>query len=233
MPGGCPSWPQRFEFVGDSPAPLREPVRLDRTNTAFHDLYRLATLFLSGDWQRTAGGHSTGFALLFPMNELFEKFIGRSLERALAPPRTVRLQPTDRHALTSADGKSRLFALKPDVVIEELGERRVILDAKWKSLTFHAPDCKETLRVRQSDVYQMLAYARAYNAKRLVLIYPWREELNEAQGVIRRWMVAGTDCRLDVATVDVGRPGEVVKVLRGICECEPACVRPSRFGAAA
>ena len=223
----------RFEFVGDSPAPLREPVRLDRTNTAFHDLYRLATLFLSGDWQRTTGGHSTGFALLFPMNELFEKFIGRSLERALAPPRTVRLQPTDRHALTSVDGKSRLFALKPDVVIEEPGERRVILDTKWKPLTSHAPDCEETLRVRQSDVYQMLAYARAYNAKRLVLIYPWREELNEAQGVIRRWMVAGTDCRLDVATVDVGRPGEVAEVLRGICECEPACVRPSRFGAAA
>ena len=223
----------RFELVGDSPAPLREPVRLDRTNTAFHDLYRLATLVLSGDWQRTTGGHSTGFALLFPMNELFEKFIGRSLERALAPPRTVRLQPTDRHALTSVDGKSHLFALKPDVVIEEPGERRVILDTKWKHLTPHKRGCEKTLGVAQSDIYQMLTYAHAYNAKRLVLIYPWHEELNEAQGVIRRWMVAGTDCRLDVATVDVGRPGEVAEVLRGICECEPACVRPSRFGAAA
>ena len=35
------------------------------------------------------------------------------------------------------------------------------------------------------------------------------------------------------ATVDVGRPREVAEALRGICECEPACVRPSRFGAAA
>ena len=78
-------------------------MRLDRTNTAFHDLYRLAKLFLSGDWQRTTGGDSKGFALLFPMNELFEKFIGRSLERALGS-RTVRLQPTGRHALTSTYG---------------------------------------------------------------------------------------------------------------------------------
>ena len=75
----------RFEFVRVSPDPLREPVRLDRTNTAFHDLHRLARLFLTGDWQSTAGGRSAGFALLFPMNELFEKFIGRSLMRALAP----------------------------------------------------------------------------------------------------------------------------------------------------
>ena len=87
--------------------------------------------------------------------------------------------------------------------------------------------------VAQSDIYQMLAYARAYGARRLVLIYLWHEEMGTRQGVHRRWFVTGTDCRLDVATVDVGRPGEVAEVLRGICECEPACVRPSRFGAAA
>ena len=35
----------RFEFVRDACEPLREPVPLDRTNTTFHDLYRLARLF--------------------------------------------------------------------------------------------------------------------------------------------------------------------------------------------
>ena len=73
----------RFEFTGDSPDPLSEPVRLDRTNTTFHDLHRLARLFLTGDWQSTTGGKSTGFTLLFPMNELFERFIGQSLKRAV------------------------------------------------------------------------------------------------------------------------------------------------------
>ena len=221
----------RFEFVRDSSDPLREPVRLDRTNTAFHEIYRLARLFLSGDWQSTAGGRSAGFALLFPMNELFEAFIGRSLERALAP-RTVHLQHRRRSALTGANGEP-LFALQPDAVIEESDDRPVVLDTKWKRLTPRARDGKTTMGVAQPDIYQMLAYARAYGAKRLVLIYPWREEMGTRQGVHRRWFVTGTDCRLDVATVDVGRPGEVAEVLRGICECEPACVRPSRFGAAA
>ena len=217
----------RFEFVRDSSDPLRESVRLDRTNAAFHDLYRLAKLFLTGDWQSTAGGRSAGFALLFPMNELFEAFIGRSLKHALAP-RTVHLQHRRRSALTGANGEP-LFALQPDAVIEESDDRPVVLDTKWKHLTPRARDGKTTMGVAQSDVYQMLAYARAYDARRLVLLYPWHEEMDAQQGVNRRWFVTGTDCRLDVATVDVGRPG----VLRGICECEPACIRPSRFGAAA
>ena len=219
----------RFEFVRDSSDPLREPVRLDRTNTAFHGLYRLARLFLTGDWQSTTGGRSAGFALLFPMDKLFEVFIGRSLMRALWS-RTVRLQHRNRHALAEIDagGTSPLFPLRPDAVIEEPGERHVILDTKWKRLTPRARHCEKTLGIAQSDIYQMLAYARAYNAKRLVLIYPWHEEMDAEQGVIRRWTATGTDCRLDVATVDVGRSDEVVETLRGICECEPVCGRPDR-----
>ena len=38
---------------------------------------------------------------------------------------------------------------------------------------------------------------------------------------------------LFLATVDVGRPGEVAEALLGICECELGCVRPNRLGAAA
>ena len=75
----------RLEFVGDTPDPLREPVRLDRTNTAYHELHRLARLFLARDWQSTAGGAAPGFALVFAMNDLFEEYIGRSVRRAVAP----------------------------------------------------------------------------------------------------------------------------------------------------
>ena len=213
----------RFELVGDSSDPLREPVRLDRTNTAFHALYRLARLFLSGDWQSTAGGRSSGFALLFPMNELFEKFIGRSLMRALGPHSVV-LQDYQWPVLTDAEGNS-ILTLRPDAVIRKLDDRPVILDTKWKRLT----PGKKRLGVADSDVYQMLAYARAYNAKRLILIYPWHEEMGAQQEVIRRWSVAGTNCRLDVATVSVGRPDEVVNVLKGICEYEPACDHAVRY----
>ena len=201
----------RFEFVGDSPDPLREPVRLDRTNAAFHDLHRLARLFLGGDWQSTASGRAAGFTLLFPMNVLFETFVGRCLQRALAPV-PVHLQARGRHALTGADNRS-LFALRPDAVIEgaEGANGAVVLDTKWKELD---PDKdEETLGVAQSDVYQMLAYALSYRASRLILLYPWTGKL-PPEGRAREWTVAGTKVPLDVATVDVGHPHKVVDALR-------------------
>ena len=201
----------RFESVGDSRAPLDEQVGLDRTNAAFHNLYLLACLFLRGDWQSTASGSAPGFALLFPMNDLFEKFVGRSLKRAL-PPGSVHLQHNHRHALADADGP--LFWLKPDVKIDT-PDGVVILDTKWKRLK---PD-KENLGVEQADVYQMLAYGRAYEAKRLILLYPWSEELGKPEGICARWKAVGTGCPFHVATVDVGQRKRDIKVaLRCITE---------------
>lgn len=198
----------RFERTGGSRHPLEEPVRLDRTNADFHALYRLARLFLAGDWQSTATGGAAGFALLFPMNDLFEAFVGRSLRRALAP-RRVRLQARGRYAL--ADGSGRpLFALRPDAVIEPPGER-VVLDTKWKTLE----PAREDLGIESADIYQMLAYARACEAARAVLIHPWHAAVGE-RGVVRRWTAEGSGLPLDVAAVDVGHPDGIAESLHGI-----------------
>lgn len=194
----------RFEFVGDSLDPMRERVGLDRTNTAFHRLHRLARLFLAGDWQSTATGDREGIALLFPMNDLFEEFVGRSMRVALAP-RSVRLQDSGHYALTGEQGG--LFALRPDIVVDN----DIVIDTKWKELK---PD-EPTLGVAQADVYQMLAYGRAYQAKRLVLLYPWHNHLT-TPGVCRSWRVKGSSMVLDIATVDIGNMDSVQTVLRRI-----------------
>ena len=200
----------RFEFTGDSPRPLTEAVSLDRTNSAFHDLYRLARLFLSGDWQTTTSGGSLGFTLLFPMNDLFEKFIGRSLQRALFPV-PVDLQRGGRYALECTDGHG-LFMVLPDAVIEPEG-RPIVLDTKWKWLD----STRSYLGVEQDDVYQMLTYGRAWCAARVILVYPWQEKVGTSAGVVRRWHAAGEDrFPLDVATVDVRDPDGIVNALRSI-----------------
>ena len=201
----------RFEFTGDSSRPLEEPVLLDRTNAAFHDMYRLARLFLSGEWQSTAAGRPAGFALLFPMNDLFEAFIGRSLQRALAP-RRVCLQARGRHALKDEVTGKPLFAMRPDAVVEPPGAR-IVLDTKWKALD----PARRDLRIAQGDIYQMLAYSRAYQADRAILLYPWEEKLGRAKGVIKRWKAREADpFPVHVATVDVGRPKDVSDILEEI-----------------
>ena len=205
----------RLESVGDSSAPLEEPVRLDRTNTAYHDLHQLARLFLSGDWQSTASGKPLGFSLLFPMPELFEKFVGRCLRRAVRhhgvgrAPWPVRLQSRGHSALQDDEGA--LFELRPDAVIDK-PSGLTVLDTKWKELKPN--DRTGKFGVVPSDVYQMLAYAQAYKAKRLVLLYPWLEGVEK--GVNRHWRVVGAERHLDIATVDVGEPRSVTCALRKI-----------------
>ena len=203
-----------FEPVSNVLAPLNERVRLDRTNRAFHDLYELAKLFLSGDWQSTTSGRSPGFALLFEMNELFEAFIGKCLRRAVAPAPPVRLQHLEHYALVNSDGRG-VFALKPDIVIDPNGTP-VIIDTKWKRLKHNEP----TLGVSQSDVYQMMAYGQAYGSGRTVLAYPWHASLGGSFGLKRQWQVAGTNRVLEVATVDVGQPDTVVEQLKLILGSE-------------
>lgn len=208
----------RFEYVGDSANPKAEPVRLDRTNTAFHRLHRMARLLLGGDWQSTTTGAVEGHALLFPMNDLFEEFVGRTL-RASVSPKPVYLQHTGRYAL---DGQHRrLFALRPDIVVD--GD--VVVDTKWKELKPGEP----RLGVEQADVYQMLAYARAYEAKRLVLLYPWHEGLAQP-GVLRRWRIARTSTAFDIATVNVGEPDSVRLTLRRIVEMGDKATNTSSRG---
>lgn len=199
----------RLEFVDESPAPLRESVRLDRTNTAFHELFQLARTFLQGDWQATNQGKSPGYALLFPMNDLFEKFIARTLIRA-GLPATVRIQPKSEYALEGENGNRR-FQLNPDLLVDG----SVVIDTKWKELK---PN-ERNFGVTQGDVYQMLAYANAYDAERLVLLYPWHARLGEAaKGVLHRWTVAGKPTPFHIATVDIGHPPGVAGALRQIIE---------------
>ena len=196
----------RLDNVADSASPLTEPVSLDRTNTAFHDVYRLARMFLSDPWQDTRSGGTPGFSFLFPMNVLFEEFVGRSLQKALGPGK-VRLQRPSRAALKSETGRHR-FGLRPDIVVGARG-RPVVLDTKWKNPA-GAPS--------KDDTWQMLVYGQAYRAKRLILVYPWHRGIGD-EGIHRRWTVTGADYRLETATVDVGRPETVpqslLKLFRG------------------
>ena len=194
----------RLDLVADSANPLREPVVLDRTNASFHRIHALARLLLSGKWQNTSAGSHEGVALLFEMNYLFESFVGRSLQKAL-DSRRVKLQRSDKHALQYRD--RGLFTLKPDFVIDE----STVVDTKWKELNADDP----LLGVSSSDVYQMLAYSQAYEAKRLVLLYPWHDRLGDP-GIHRTWQVSGTDIIFDIATIDLSKPDDVPPALHAL-----------------
>ncbi len=205
----------RFDSVGETDAPLRERVMLDRTNRSYHQLYSLAKLILAKDWQNTTAGRREGFSLLFPMNDLFEEFVGRNLKIALHP-RSVSLQDRTHYAI---EAPSHRFQLRPDIVVDDV-DGKIIIDTKWKQLR---PENEEkNFRIKQDDIYQLLAYARAYGAGRVILLYPWHRDLDQPHaGIYQRWWSAGDSTPFDIATVDVSKSNaEVRETLREILGCE-------------
>ena len=195
----------RFEFVGDSPYPLRERAFLDRTNTAFHRLHKLACRLLAGDWQSTTTRRQTGFRASVSNERAVRRVCWAEHEKGARPEVRPRLQDASRHALDGPRGA--LFALKPDIIVDD----DIVIDTKWKILNPDDPRAG----VNQADVYQMMAYARAYDARRLVLLFPWHARM-ERPGIWESWQIAGTSTPFDIATVDVGVPNSVPDVLRQI-----------------
>ena len=94
---------------------------------------------------------------------------------------TVEAQDTSRALVTmvSPDRVEPGFQLRPDLVFRR-GEAVVaIADTKWKPLGW---DSKRRLMPVEADMYQMHAYASAFQCRELALIYPWRSELAQATG---------------------------------------------------
>lgn len=191
-------------------------VRIDRTNRRWETLYQLAKLFLRREWQQTNydAKADQGITLLFAMNDLFEAYIAALARRALRnSDLTVHSQGGLRYCLMEegADGKER-FQTAPDILIKRNGEPVMVIDTKWKVIGRNPEDKKRG--VSQSDVYQMMAYARLYRCRELVLLYPHHAALGSNVLDAGYAMIEGGE-RLRISSLDLA-PGEagVVQQLR-------------------
>ena len=145
-------------------------VQIDRTSRRWRTLLDLARLLLGGRWQETHSDERSpdGITLLFPMNDLFERYVAVQLRRALAATEfEVVAQGGFRYCLGPwrADGPAigDTHQTRPDILVKR-GDRVVaVLDTKWKHLG---------KGVSNADVYQMMAYARLYHCNSLILLYP-------------------------------------------------------------
>ena len=113
-------------------------------------------------------GESKAYALLFPMERLFESYVAYMLTHSSTSTHTIQTQKSDKYLLNSQ--KRVLFQLRVDLHIthKESGEV-VIADTKWKALK-STEDKKQG--ISQGDLYQLFAYAKYHHAKEVWLIYP-------------------------------------------------------------
>ena len=111
-------------------------------------------------------GNREAIAMLFPMHRVFEAFVAAQLGKQF-PGCRVETQIHGEYLVRFED-RGR-FALRPDLRLSQ-GGQSIIADTKWK--TVQALD-----DVKQSDLYQLFAYAKKYRPDELWLIYPRHSRL--------------------------------------------------------
>lgn len=160
-----------FELVEPSPNVEKDfsQVKIDRNSKDYESVMNWSKIFLHNQSFTTFAGTSFVKALLFPMDKVFEAYVGRNLRRLIQLNEwSISMQDRKYHLF------EKKFALRPDIVLRnEVEQRTIIIDTKWKLLK-NAPS--SNFGISQADMYQMYAYAKKYGTNEIWLLYPMNDE---------------------------------------------------------
>lgn len=148
----------------------------DRSTRDYSNALRWCKVFLSGRSFTMYEGSEIAFALLYPMETLFESFVAHELKRYLNPERfTVSVQDKKYYLFD----EPKKFQMRPDIVVHRKSDHAVfVMDTKWKVLSEKKPNDG----ISQTDMYQMYAYQKKYGAQNVTLLYPkTSEECHETE----------------------------------------------------
>lgn len=142
--------------------------KFSRLNSRFEPSLLLAKMLLNGYSSIGNKGDDKSFAILFEMNDVYERYI-TNLLRLNLDKYEVHSQHSNYKLLKNEKNDRDIFLLQPDIVIEVEGKEKLIIDTKWKkidgSLNRHG--------VKREDFYQMYAYLTRYeDVKSAILLYP-------------------------------------------------------------
>lgn len=138
-------------------------ITLNRKSSSYVTTLELARLIILNYSPDISSGKEKMLSLLFDMNELWETYILKQLQKAC--------NNTD---MLVAGQESKSFwgsnSLRPDVVLRH-GNKTYIIDTKWKR-----PN-KSSASV--ADLRQMYSYCRFWDAEKALLLYPGQANENK------------------------------------------------------
>ena len=149
----------------------------DRKTADYQTALLWSRVFLMGKSFTFFSGSEVAFALLFPMETLFESYIAAQLKKMLAHTGyTLSAQDRTYHLFD----EPRRFLMKPDIVIKHKESGQVfVMDTKWKVLS----DVKANYGISQADMYQMYAYQKKYKSENVTLLYPLTEKVDQGETI--------------------------------------------------
>lgn len=163
-----------FENISSSKNLVQDWVLLTQNKLLFaryEKLLNWSKIFINGQSFLPFSGQNLQLGLLFPMEVLFENYVGKFFKKYFSENYEVKLQDKGKYLIDSHLDKSK-FRLIPDIVLQN-DTQTLVFDTKWKMID--ASKAKQNYGIEQSDLYQMYAYGKKYAAQQLFLIYPANE----------------------------------------------------------
>lgn len=177
-----------------------DAVKLNGLDKRYSVILSMSKIFLLNKSSTYNLNNTESFCFLFPTELLFEGFIGGFISSTLAGEARVRLQASDLYLFDNVRfggellGKTML--MKHDILVEHKDKGVFIFDTKYKMIDrFDTGDnVRMTIKseVSQTDIYQVITYARTRKLKDVYLLYPMfrYEELGGQE-------VVGINCTVD------------------------------------
>lgn len=177
----------------------------DRNMKDYETVLVWCRIFLSGQGFTSFEGTEVAYALLFPMETLFESYTAAMVRKVL-PDREFSVSAQDqKYHLFDYPGKR--FLMKPDLVVTRKGDGTIfVMDTKWKLLSVNKPH----YGISQPDMYQMYAYQKKYGAENITLLYPLTEDVPAGEEIVFR-SKDGVTVRVDF--IDLFRTRESLNLL--------------------
>lgn len=174
---------------------------IDRSINHYDKVLSWCRVFLCGNSFTAFSGSEIAFALLFPMERVFESFVAAKFRKHIKNHVNVWTQDS-RYSLFYYPTKS--FALRPDIVLSD-GNETIVVDTKWKILS----DAMRNYGISHSDMYQMYAYSKKYAAKKIIVLYPQIEMMREKD----IYFQSDDGVRVEVAFIDLLLPDTSIAAL--------------------
>ena len=138
-----------------------ENILYDRKNQGYQKAIEIAKLLLLNYHPDINGGRNHVLALMFDMNQLWEKFVLKALQRNNDGKFNIYGQTSKKFWKTKG---GKIKNMKPDIVIESREQQFYILDTKWKNIGESYPS--------DDDLRQMFTYHKYHKHAHVFLVYP-------------------------------------------------------------
>ncbi len=151
-------------------------IKVGRGMEHYHNALIWAKVFLKKESFSSFSGDTIAFAILYPMEKLWECFVEWYLKRRYP---SLHVEPQN----SGVDFVKNLFTVRPDFIIANYKRICCIADAKWKLID-------EDRQFSQSDFYQLFAYKHIFlnelgkNSNKLLGLRIYYPETNYLKKII-------------------------------------------------